>query len=71
MKKPKQVRQGDSLSYYIQTENKFGQQINIPVIDVRDGPGERALGEQIIRAQNRSKFLVYNMYHESPRKTNQ
>lgn len=69
-KNTKEVREGESLSYYIQTQNKYGQPINIPVIDVRDGLAERMLGEQIIKAQNRSRFIAYNRYHESPRKTN-
>jgi hypothetical protein len=41
--------------------------VYIPVIDVRDGMAERALGEQIIKAQNRSKYINYNQYHISPK----
>ena len=66
----KEVREGESLSYYIQTQNKRGEPINIPVIDVRDGIAERMLGEQIIKAQNRSRFIPYSRYHESRKNQN-
>lgn len=59
-----------SLSYYIQVKNKHGITINIPVIDVRDGVGERLLAEQFIRSSNRSKYMNYNQYHVSPKKSN-
>ena len=58
-------QQENQLSYYIQTTNKYGQPINIPVVDVRDGMAERILGEQIIKAQNKSKYISYNQYHQS------
>lgn len=64
------VREGEALSHYIQTTNKYGQPVNIPVIDVRDGLAERMLGEQIIKAQNRSRFIVYNQYHQSRKNHN-
>jgi hypothetical protein len=54
-----------ALSYYIQTSNKYGIAINIPVIDVRDGVAERTLANQFIKASNRSKFINYNEYHVS------
>lgn len=55
----------DQLSYYIQSQDKFGTPVYVPVIDVRDGEVERALGEQIIKAQNRSRYITYNQYHIS------
>lgn len=54
-----------ALSYYIQTSDKYGNPINIPVIDVRDGVAERVLGYQLVKASNRSKFINYNEYHVS------
>lgn len=61
-------QQEGQLSYYIQTTNKYGQPVNIPVVDVRDGMAERILGEQIIKAQNKSKYIAFNQYHESPKR---
>lgn len=57
-----------SLSHYIQTSDKYGRPVNIPVVDVRDGIAERMLGEAIIKAQNRSKYITYTEYHVSQRK---
>lgn len=61
-------QQEGQLSYYIQTTNKYGEPINIPVVDVRDGMAERILGEQIIKSQNKSMYITYNEYHVSPKK---
>ena len=58
-----------SLSYYIQVKNKYGTTINIPVIDVRDGMAERLLAEQFLKSSNRSKYMNYNQYHVSPKKS--
>lgn len=59
-------------SHYRETTNRFGQKIMIPVVNVTDGMAERALGMQMIKATNRSKYITYNQYHESPKKqTNQ
>jgi hypothetical protein len=54
-----------ALSHYIQTSDKYGNPINIPVIDVRDGVAERVLGYQLVKGSNRSKFINYNEYHVS------
>lgn len=54
-----------SLSHYIQTSDKYGRPVNIPVVDVRDGIAERMLGESIIKATNKSKYIVYTEYHMS------
>lgn len=67
--KPQIVQSEGQLSHYIQTEDKYGQPVYIPVIDVRDGMAERALGEQIIKAQNRSRWISYNQYHISPKQS--
>ena len=63
--KPTIVQNEGQLSHYIQMTNKYGEPVYIPVVDVRDGVAERALGEQIIKAQNRSKYINYNQYHFS------
>lgn len=60
----------ESLSHYKQTNDKHGRQINIPVIDVRDGIGERMLVQAIIKASNSSKHIVYNQYHVSRKPVN-
>lgn len=55
----------EPLSHFREAVNKYGQKIYIPVVDVRDGIVERTLGEQIIRASNRSRYINYNEYHVS------
>lgn len=59
----------ESLSHFREATNKYGEKIYVPVIDVRDGIVERQLAEQIVKAANRSKYIVYNQYHVSPKKT--
>jgi len=63
--KPTIVQSEGQLSHYIQMTNKYGDPVYIPVVDVRDGVAERALGGQIIKAQNRSRYINYNQYHFS------
>lgn len=58
-----------TLSHYRETKNKYGQIIYVPVVDVRDGMAERALADQILKASNRSKYITYNQYHISPKKS--
>lgn len=55
-------------SHYRETTNRFGEKIMIPVVNVTDGMAERALGMQMIKATNRSKYITYNDYHLSPKK---
>lgn len=69
MKQPQIVQSEGQLSHYIQSEDKFGQPVYVPVIDVRDGIAERQLGEQMIKAQNRSRYINYNQYHISQKGT--
>jgi len=52
-------------SYYRETTNKYGQKIQVPIIDVRDGIVERMIAMQMIKATNRSKFINYTEYHRS------
>jgi len=56
------------LSHYRKTINKYGQEILVPVIDVRDGLVERIIAMTIIKSVNKSKYMSYNEYCK-PRKT--
>lgn len=56
------------LSHYRTTTNKYGRQIAVPVVDVRDGLSYRLMAYQMIKASNRSKYLNYSNYHVSPKK---
>lgn len=62
------VQMDGQLSHYRQTTDKYGNPVNVPVVDVRDGMAERALGMQILKASNRSKYMNYNEYHVSRKK---
>lgn len=62
--------QEEQLSHYKQTSDKYGRQVNIPVIDVRDGIAERMLAMAIIKASQSSKYIVYNQYHVSRKPVN-
>lgn len=52
-------------SHYRETTNKYGQKIQVPVVDVRDGVAERLVAMSMIKAANRSKYITYNEYHRS------
>jgi hypothetical protein len=56
------------LSHYRITTNQYGQDIPVPVVDVRDGISYRILSYNMIKASNRSKYMNYNQYHTSPKK---
>ena len=58
------------LSHYRITTNKYGQQIAVPVVDVRDGLAYRLMAMQMSRANGRSKYMNYNQYHVSRKKNN-
>jgi hypothetical protein len=60
----------EPLSHYITRYDKYGRQVNIPVIDVRDGIGERLLAQAIMKATNKSKYITYNEYHVSRKPVN-
>jgi hypothetical protein len=66
----KQYVEGETSSHYIQTKDSYGRPVNIPVIDVRDGIGERMLAQAIMKATNRSKYITYNEYHVSRKPVN-
>lgn len=58
-------------SHYRETTNKYGQTIQVPVVDVRDGITERIVAMQMIKYTNRSKYIAYTEYHRSHKpKTN-
>jgi hypothetical protein len=52
-------------SHYREATNKYGQKIQVPVIDVRDGVVERMMAMSMIKATNRSKYITYTEYHRS------
>lgn len=60
----------EPLSHFREAKNKYGQIVYVPVVDVRDGIVERTLAEQIIKASNRSRYIVYNRYHVSKKDQN-
>jgi hypothetical protein len=64
--------QGNNLlSHYRITTNKYGQEIVVPVVDVRDGIAYRMMAYQMGAASSRSKYIPYNEYHRSRKpKTN-
>ena len=58
-------------SHYREAINKYGQKIQVPIIDVRDGVVERLMAEQMAKATIRSKYITYTEYHRSHKpKTN-
>jgi hypothetical protein len=56
------------LSHYRVIKNQFGQEFGVPVVDVRDGIAYRMMGQQMLKSNNRSKFMNYSRYNESQRK---
>jgi hypothetical protein len=55
----------DLLSHYRVVKNKWGQEVGVPVVDVRDGLAYRLMAYQMIKASNRSRYMNYNQYHTS------
>ena len=64
-KKLTQEGEEELLSHYRVVKNKWGQEVRVPVVDVRDGIVERMIAMQMIKATNRSKYINYNQYHTS------
>lgn len=54
-------------SHYRESINRDGHKKVIPVIDVRDGIAERMMVMNIIKANNKSKYINYNRYSVSPK----
>jgi len=55
------------LSHYRISYNKYGQEIAVPVVDVRDGIAYRLMAMDMERSNGRSKYINYNEYHVSPK----
>jgi len=55
----------DLFSHYRVVKNRWGQEVGVPVVDVRDGLAYRLLAMQMSKASNRSNHLTYNQYHQS------
>lgn len=52
-------------SHYRVVRNKYDQEVGVPVLDVRDGLVYRLIAMQMIKANNRSRYINYNQYHQS------
>ena len=65
IRKITQEGEEDLLSHYRVVKNKWGQEVAVPVVDVRDGLTYRMLAMQMVKTSNRSKFINYNEYHRS------
>jgi len=53
------------LSHYRVVKNRWGQEVGVPVVDVRDGLAYRLLAMQMSKASNRSKYINYTEYQRS------
>ena len=65
IRKITQEGEEDILSHYRVVKNKWGQEVPVPVVDVRDGITYRMLAYQMIKSGNRSEYITYNQYHQS------
>ena len=52
-------------SHYREVTNKYGQKIQVPVIDARDGIAERMMATAMSGTSNRSAYITYSEYHRS------
>jgi hypothetical protein len=52
-------------SHYRESINRDGLKKVIPVIDVRDGIAERMMVMNIIKKNNKSRYINYNKYSVS------
>jgi hypothetical protein len=67
---PTQIKEiGENLeSHYRVMKNGYGQDVAVPVVDVRDGLAYRMMADGMCKSNNRSKYINYNQYHSSPKK---
>lgn len=65
IRKITQEGEEDILSHYRVVKNKYGEEVAVPVVDVRDGLTYRMMAMQMIKSGNRSKYLPYTQYHRS------
>jgi hypothetical protein len=57
------------LSHYRVIRDNYNKELGgVPVVDFRDGLAYRMMGTQMIKSNNRSKYMNYNRYNESQRK---
>ncbi len=59
------------LSHYRVVVNGAGEEVGVPVVDVRDGLAYVIMAMGIEKASNRSKWINYNQYHQSPKRKKQ
>jgi hypothetical protein len=58
--------EGEQLfSHYRISYNRYGQEVVVPVVDVRDGIAYRLMAMQMDRSNSRSKYTNYNEYNAS------
>lgn len=55
----------DVLSHYRVMKNKYGEEVGVPVIDVRDGLTYRMLAIETLKHSHRSKHINYGEYQIS------
>jgi len=65
IRKITQEGEEDILSHYRVVKNKYGQEVAVPVVDVRDGITYRMMAYEMIKSNNRSKYIQYTEYHRS------
>jgi len=59
------------LSHYRVVVNGDGLEVGVPVVDVRDGLAYMIMAMTMEKASNRSKWINYNQYHQSPKRKKQ
>lgn len=59
------IEQQEKLSHYRTSINGWGQEVKVPVIDVRDGIVERLIAEKMSKSANRSMYITYSEYQHS------
>jgi hypothetical protein len=70
IRKITQEGEEEILSHYRVNKDKYGREIAVPVVDVRDGLSYRMMAMQMIKSNNRSKYINYNQYHQSKKHAN-
>lgn len=55
-------------SHYRIIRDVYGVELGgVPVVDFRDGLAYRMMGTQMLKSSNRSRYINYNQYHQSPK----
>ena len=71
METRKLTKEGEEnlLSHYRVIRDIYGNELGgVPVVDFRDGLVYRMMGTEMLKSNNRSKYINYNRYHSSPKK---